>query len=154
MQTKNIIYIAIAAVVIIAAVAFLGFRHNGNNAPVLKSSGTTTIASSVNAVQGNSSMLFSNQPYAQYSYLISGSNISQQAQYALAGFNMSTTTLPNGTTAVTLTVIGTNVYKTIDLAKGYKLYIVEGTFGDEGYRFDSSLSDDGFVVVDPNGYVV
>jgi hypothetical protein len=79
--------------------------------------------------------------------------ISQQAQAALAGFNLTASTLRNSSTEVNVALVGTSQYQSIVLKPGYKLYIVETTFGDDGFRFDSSLSDDGFVVVDSNGYV-
>ncbi|MDE1870908.1 MAG: hypothetical protein KGI06_01580 [Candidatus Micrarchaeota archaeon] len=154
MQTKMIIY-AIVAVLAVSAVGFFALRHGA--APAQKPGATSTVGSyaRTTAQQGNSTgVLLADEPYAPYSYLVSGSNMSQQAAYAMDGFNMSSMTLSNGTRTITITVIGTNVYKNIELAQGYRLYVVETSFGDDSYRFDSSLGDDGFVIVNPNGYVI
>lgn len=61
--------------------------------------------------------------------------------------------MQNGTTEVTLAIAGNNQHQYIILKPDYKLYVVETTFGDDGFNFDSSFGDDGFVVVDPSGYV-
>ena len=71
----------------------------------------------------------------------------------MAGFNLTAMVLQNSSTEIKLTLISTNQYQNIVLKPNYKLYIIETTFGDDGYSFDSSLGDDGFVVVDANGYV-
>ena len=146
----------ITAIIIvgIALIAFSG--HHGNAGTLINSGGSTqaTVASTPNQTTTNSSKtLFASTQYYPYSYAIYPSPISQQGQAALAGFNLTATPLQNGSTEIKLMLIGTNQYQSIVLKPNYKLYIIETTFGDDGYRFDSSLGDDGFVVVDPNGYV-
>jgi hypothetical protein len=101
----------------------------------------------------NTSMLFSNQPYAPYSYLIYPGTPSPQAQAALSGFNISTTQLQNGSTMITLVLFSTGSNQTIILKPGYKLYFIETSFGDDSFGGESSLGDDGYATVTPNGYV-
>ena len=48
---------------------------------------------------------------------------------------------------------GSGQSQSITLKPNYKLYIIETTFGDDGFHFDSSLGDDGFVIVNQNGYI-
>jgi hypothetical protein len=72
----------------------------------------------------------------------------------MEGFNLTATALQIGATNVTVTLIGTSHSFSKILPKNYKLYIIELNQGDEGYEQVSVLEDDGFVVVDPNGYVV
>jgi hypothetical protein len=101
----------------------------------------------------NTSILFSNQPYAPYSYLIYPGTPSSQAQAALSGFNMSTTQLQNGSAMITLVFVSTGGNQTIILKPGYKLYFIETSFGDDSFGGESSLGDDGYATVTPNGYV-
>ena len=101
-----------------------------------------------------SGTLFASQPYASYSYLIAPGNVSQQSRLALDGYNMTVSSQLDDSEAVTLFVVGTNSNRHIALTSGEKLYIVEASFGDDGPNYDGSLADDGFVVVDRNGYVV
>ena len=67
--------------------------------------------------------------------------------------NITTTMLQNSSTEIKLSLIGTDQYQSLILKPSYKLYIIETTFGDDGYHFDSSLGDDGFVIVDSGGYI-
>ena len=144
----TLIYVIVAALIVVGIV-FLAFGHKST--ATLAQSGNPS--NNVNATN-SSKVLFADAQYSAYSYLISPGQLSQQAQNAMDGFNMTTANLTNGSSSVTLTVIGTTAAKNFVLKPGYKLYIVETSFGDDGYHFDSSLGDDGFVVVDPSGYVV
>lgn len=154
----NVKLVAGAAIVLLAIVGgFILGTHHGAAASL---SSTSTIsskasgASSSNQMTTNSSkVLFSNTQYAQYAYLIYPGQMTQQAQSAFSGFNLTTSSLQNGSTNLTITLIGSNQAQSISLKPNYKLYIIETSFGDDGFHFDSSLGDDGFVVVDPNGYV-
>ncbi len=147
MQSKTILYIIIA-VVAISVIVFIGLGHKSAQVNATKS------LSNQNQTNQSSKVLFSSSQYAPYSYLISGGNISSQARAALSGFNMTSTSLKNGTRVIVLSVIGTSISKNFTLASGYKLYIIETSFGDDGLHYDASLGDDGFVVTDPNGYIV
>ena len=150
MQTKTILYTVIA-ILIIAGIAFIGLNHKGNQARLNQATLNQTGSNQANQ---SPKLLFSSSPYAPYSYLVSGDNLSQQAQSALAGFNLSSSNLKNGSRLITVSVVGTSINKTFALASGDKLYIIETSFGDDGFHFDSSLGDDGFIITDPNGYIV
>lgn len=139
-------------IIVVGVVAF-GGRHTAPtsqiNATTYNNNRGTTTGNQTNS----SKLLFANTQYAPYSYLVYPGPLSQQAQAALAGFNLSSTTLQNSSARITLSLIGSNQQQTIVLKPDYKLYIIETTFGDDSFHFDSSLGDDGFVSVDPNGYV-
>ncbi len=135
---------AVAIFLIIVAIAAVSLGNNGKNATQTNVTQTST---------NSSKILFSSTQYFSYSYVIYPGPVSQQAQSALAGFNLTSTKLQNGTADVKISLIGTNQNQSLVLQPNYKLYIIETTFGDDGFRFDSALSDDGFVVVDPNGYI-
>lgn len=151
--------VIVAAVAIVLAALSLshgGQRASQGAAPVQGSSPaqTTATSSQQSSKTGANATLFSSTPYAPYSYLISGPNLSQQAQSALAGFKLVRTPLQNGSVEINVSLSGNGQGNSVVLAPGYKLYIVETTFGDDGYGFDSSLGDDGFVVVNSTGYIV
>lgn len=141
----------IALIAGVAALALIG--HPGTSGTLINSQNAQQAAPSNQTNTNSSKVLFANTQYASYSYQIYPGPVSQQAQSALAGFNITSTQLQNSSSEVKLSLIGTSQGQTLIIKPGYKLYIIETTFGDDGYHFDSSLGDDGFVLVDPNGYV-
>ncbi len=148
MNAKSLIPSIIVLFIVIIVAGLIAF--NGHSAaPGAQINATATGGQNINS----SKTLFSSTQYSQYAYQVYPGPMSQQAQSALAGFNITSFVLPNNTAKVTLTFLGTNQNQSIALRPNYKLYIIETTFGDDGFHFDSSLGDDGFVVVDPNGYV-
>lgn len=151
------ILVGVIVLALIAGVGIVAFSgHHGNSSTLISTAGNTQAAGASTANQtttNTSKVLFAGTQYYPYSYLIYPGPVSQQAQSALAGFNLISTTLQNSTAKITLTLVGSGQSQSIMLKPNYKLYIIETTFGDDGYHFDSSLGDDGFVVVDPNGYV-
>ncbi len=148
MGNKAKLHLAIAFVVMVIIAVGSAVLLGGNPHP----NASTTISQA--GQQSNSSkVLFASTQYAQYSYLISGNSLSQAASSALSGFNISVVALANGTKEITVSVAGAATGKAFDVAKGYRLYIVETTFSDDSFHFDSSLGDDGFIMMDPNGYV-
>lgn len=150
MQSKTILYTVIV-VLVVASVVFIGLSHKGAQANPNQVRPNQTNSSQTNQ---SAKVLFSSSQYATYSYLISGSNLSPQAEAALSGFNMTSSNLKNGSKAITVSIIGAPISKKFTLAPGYKLYIVETSFGDDSSHYDSSLGDDWFIVTDPNGYIV
>jgi hypothetical protein len=141
--------IAMILVTAIAAAVAMSGGHSTRAA-----SGVQSSISAPNQTATNSSrVLLSSTQYSQYAYQIYPGPLSQQAQSALAGFNVTTTVAQNGSTKISLALSGSNQYQYVSLKPGYKLYIIETAFGDDGYHFDSSLGDDGFVMVDQNGYI-
>lgn len=144
----------ISIVLVLAMIVGIGAMlsmQGGTQGSINATKASTTAPSS--SGQNTSKTLFADTQYAPYSYQIYPGPLSQQAQSALSGFNMTTTMLQGGSANVTLSLAGTNQSKSMILGQNYKLYIIETTFGDDGFHFDSSLGDDGFVIVDPNGYV-
>lgn len=146
MNTK-IIYAAIALLIIIGIV----FLATHKNSATFVQQSTTVLANQNNT--NSTKVLFENTQYFPYAYLVFPGQLSQQAQSAMDGFNMSVINLTNGSNSIKISVIGTTSSTNFVLKPGYKLYIIETSFGDDGYHFDSSLGDDGFVVVDPQGYL-
>lgn len=156
----NLKYVAVA-IVIMAAVgigllAFTGAKNPGSNTtPISNASAVTAAPAPTSAGAVNSSaVLFNSTQYARYAYLISSPTLSQQAKSALAGFNLTRTQLANNTVVIGLTPTGSNQVQDINVLPGEKLYFIETTFGDDGFGYDSSLGDDGVVLVNQMGMVV
>ena len=152
MDIKVLIGVVMIIVIVAVGIAVFG-GHNA--APGKQTSSTVYNSGSGNQTTSTNSskILLSNTQYFPYAYQVYPGPTSPQAQAALAGFNLSSTTLQNGTTKVTVTLVGTSQYQSFMLRPDYKLYIIETSMGDDNFHFDSSLGDDGFVAVDPNGYV-
>jgi hypothetical protein len=73
----------------------------------------------------------------------------------LDGYNMTVgQAAANGSVSIGLSVVGAGRSGTLELTPGEKLYVIETSFGDDGPTYDGSLADDGFVLVDQNGYVI
>jgi hypothetical protein len=162
MKLKIIISI-ILVVFVVSGLAFLASKSsapnshtstaNNNNVNNSDNNSNSTPAGSSGSTN-NASLLFSNQPYEPYSYLIYPGTPSSQAQAALSGFTVSTTQLKDGSAMITLVIVSTGGNQTVTLKPGFKLYFVETSFGDDSFGGESSLGDDGYVIVDSNGYVV
>lgn len=146
------IVISVLVLVAIGGVLFAAFGHGDGSQIAASGGGSTTAVQSGSA--GNSTQLFANSQYAPYAYLISQPPLSQQTNAALAGFKVSSIQLTNGSTRMTLSVNGTNDNQTVTIGSGYKMYFIETTFGDDTFGHESSLGDDGYIVVNPAGYVV
>lgn len=160
MKAKNAAYaIIVLAVVAMMAAAILSTRSSSAIQPVTRiqsamaQSSTTTVPAQSN-VSAQAPVLFSRTAYAPYAFQVFPGSMSQQASAAMSGFSMNTTALANGTTSISVSLKSTSQSQTIMLGPGYKLYVIETTFGDDGYGSDYSLGDDGFVLVNQTGYVV
>ncbi len=146
--------------IVLIAVAFASivlFLHFSSPAPNQSSSSNTAYVPTSAQLQpssNSSSVLFSSTQYYPYSYLISSSNLSSAAQSALAGFRLSRMQMQNGSVEVNISLSNGGQGNSVVLKPGYRLYVIEASFGDDGYGFDSSLGDDAFVMVNPNGYIV
>lgn len=155
MVPKKTVYLALAVLLVIGLGAFmLGANHTGNaqNNYINKQSVTSANSTSPNTT--TTGTLFESTPYAQFAYVISNSTLSSQAQAALSGFNITRTQQSNGTVGIGITLISSSSKQALSLKPGYKLYIVETSFGDDSFGGESNLGDDGFVEVSPNGYIV
>lgn len=135
----------IAALVIIGIAVAVLVLVNGGSAG--KTAGSNSTNSTVPVVFANSNL-------APYSYLVSGDNLSASAQAALAGYTLKRIAEPDGSVNMTIGVQGGGAPQNITIQQGYKLYIVETAFSDDSSAYDSSFADDGFVLVNPNGYIV
>lgn len=146
MERKTAI-IVLAATFIIAA-GLIAASTAGSRAPAAGNYTSTT-----QSHYNSSNVLFSQSQYFSYSYLVSSANLSQQAKSALAGYNLTRTPLGNGSVNITISQAGSSNGQRVTLQPGYKMYIVETSFGDDSFGKDFSYSDDGFLIVDPNGYI-
>ncbi len=163
-MNKNILYaFAFLAFVLIL---FGAMRILGQSAATTRLTPTTTItqASSANlpSNSGNSSgstakagalELFKNSPYFYYSYLV-WTNNTPESSVAMAGFLLYNKTLKNGSVELTLSAKNYGVSKQINLSRTDSLYIIDTSLGEDFGSSDTSLADDGFVVVNSTGYVV
>lgn len=149
--------IAVSAVAAVAALVALGMFFIGSHAQGARS-GTyinRTGASQPNAASSNSTgILFANTQYAQFAYLVSSNPLPAQAKAALSGFNLSSAQHQNGTRTMTITLLGSGAKQNIILSHGDRLYLIETSFGDDGFGSELNLGDDGFVLVDANGYIL
>ena len=155
MNVKIIAVFAVILIIVGVGTAVLSGSHATPKAQINASTYNSNQSSPTSGTQSTntSKILFSSTQYYPYSYMIYPGPISQQARSALVGFNLTSTVLQNSTAKITLALTGSNQYQSIMLKPNYKLYLIETTFGDDAFNFDSSFGDDGFVVVDPKGYV-
>lgn len=158
MDSRLLIVAAAAVVVAIAALFLSNANQSTAQGAIAAQAGnqakSTPASPQQSANPSSNAILFNSTPYVQYSYLISDPSLSQQAQSALAGFKLVRTPLQNGSVEINISLSANNQANSVILAPGYKMYVVETTFGDDGYGFDSSLGDDGFIIVNSTGYIV
>ena len=162
MKKNTTTVIAVIAIVIIAGIGVTSSLKKQNNSNLSASAnGAQAVASNnsntpaTNQPSTNTPQLFSSSPISQYAFLISGPTLDQNAQNALAGFNVSKKALPDGSTEVTLTSTNTEYQtQTYTVKPGEKLYFIETMMGDDSNNQEKNLRDDMAVLVDANGYIV
>ena len=154
MVSKKTKYSVAAALFVIGVSVVIFSWHTPGRTQGSTYVNTTSSTPPNSATTNTTGTLFASVQYAQFAYLISNNTLSSQAQAALAGFNLSRTQYNNGTTLMGITLIGSVNKQTLTLKPGYKLYIIEASFGDDSFGGESNLGDDGFVEVSPNGYIV
>lgn len=104
---------------------------------------------------GQTSVKFSDQPYYNQSYLISGDTLSPEAQAALSGFSLDKKPNSDGTVQITLKALQPQYHdQQFTLKPGEQLYFIEKTLGDDQPDQDNNTRDDSGVVVDSQGNVV
>ena len=91
--------------------------------------------------------LLSSEPYASYSYLVWPGAPSPSAAAALAGLSVSVHRVSGGI-SVTAGVVGQATPAPRIYARGARVYIVEGSMGDDSGNSDYNLGDDAIVVTD------
>lgn len=145
--------IAVVVIVVIAAIVLIGFGTYGNannSTSVAASSSSTASTTSI----ANTGQLFAESQFYSYAYQIYPGPLSQDAQYAVEDMTLTNQTLSNGDVNVTIAPSGPAASVSIMLHPGEKLYFTDLTFADENPAADYNLQDDGYVVVDQNGYIV
>ncbi len=149
MPSKVIMFLVLIVVVVLAAGMLYIGGHSASNTQ------GSSYVNNTNATAANSTaILFANTQYAPFAYLVSSGTLSSGAQAALSGFNLSRAQYNNGTVKMTITLTANGGSQIVTLKPGYKLYIIEASFGDDSFGGESNLGDDGFVEVSPNGYIV
>ncbi len=152
---NKLLVIGILAILALAAVIVIATRSSNTGNSVANSN----IPSPTNSAGNNSSTVikFSDSPFFQYSYLISGNSLSPNAQQVLAGFDLKAIQNSDGTRTYTLTALKPGyVNQTYTLQPGQNLYFIERSMGDDDTtgNIDYNLGDDMAVVVDSNGNIV
>jgi len=94
-------------------------------------------------------------PIAGAAVQIAPGPLSDAAKAALSGFAMDSAQQPDGSLLITLTETERSITNQVTLKNGQTLYFIETSYGDDPIpNGETSLGDDGYVVVDQNGYVV
>ena len=135
------------AVIAVAVVLVLGYFVLGRSGGQAKIS-TKQPASLIGTKLADS-------PMADKSYLISTASLSADAQKALTGFSVTSSSSADG--SVTYMLKATNPEyqdQSYTLKPGEQLYFVEVSLGDDSGDTDSNLRDDRAIVVDSTGTII
>ncbi|MFA6105832.1 MAG: hypothetical protein WC725_04580 [Patescibacteria group bacterium] len=140
-----------------------GYQDNAAINPVGDGYKNQPIASSptpspaANNPQTPASQKLSDQPYAQYAYLISSPTLSADAKLALTGFQMTKKANADGSIQFTLKALKTEYRDQVyTLQPGQQLYFIEKFLQDDDQEAneDKNIKDDLAVIVDKDGNVV
>lgn len=147
---KNAGYLVIA-VVVIAAIAVAAFLFMNGSRP----SGAPYSSSAPATLNPNSSLTqFNGSKYASYAYMLyPNRSDSAGAQVAMSDFNESIQTLQNGSASVTMNFTDTHAVYTVTVKQGFRLYFLDRNLGDDSASRDATGGDDGYLLVDPSGYI-
>jgi len=125
----------------------------GCGSPAASPSNTDTSSSS--STQPSGAQKFSDQSYYSNSYLVSGDNLSADAQRALAGFQLQKKSMPDGTTQITLKALEPAYHdQSYTLKPGEQLYFIDRNLGDDAGGQENYIGEDSAAVVDAQGNVV
>lgn len=147
----SLIILLAIALIIVGVVLFSSHPNSTGN--VIAGSSTAPIVN----VSTTGMMKLSDSPLANYAYLISMTPLSSQAQEAITGFQLNTTSNPDGSTTYILTAVKQSYYnQSYTLQPGQSLYFIERSMGDDNAadNDDYNLGDDFAIVVDSNGYII
>jgi PBP1b-binding outer membrane lipoprotein LpoB len=98
---------------------------------------------------------FSDTPYYNNAYLISGDTLSADAQKALTGFQMDKKTMPDGTTQINLKALDPSYHdQQYTLKSGEQLYFIEKLWADDQSGSETNINDETAVIVDSQGNIV
>jgi len=146
-------YLLITVLVILFAAGgiFLASSTRENNA----TAAPTPVVMESNPVSSGQ-VKFSDTTDATFAVQIFPGATSDQAKQAMAGYEMQTKDVGNGTTQITLIPNGqTDRALVYQVKSDQKLYFVETRMGDDqSAGTDSNLEDDYGVIVDSQGFVV
>lgn len=154
-QKNNKFLIPIGLVALLAAGCANSAANNPNNST--DSNNQSSDVSAGSQPPATASLKFSDQPYFQYAYLISGGTLSSDAQKAMTGFAETQKPLPDGTTQITLKALKKEYTdQQYSLQAGEQLYFIEKFLADDDTvaNEDKMPGDDMAVVVDSQGNVV
>ena len=157
----------VAIVVLIAIVVIVAAILGSNSAPRTQNSSTgsqesfnvtsfgTTIPQTNASNNASGQTRFAGSSYSQIAHILYGPN-QTTVGFEAPGFNENITNLSAGTVNVTFTKLGNvGLDATFTVPKGYSLYYLEGSYGDDSPPTgEYSLIDDGVILVSQTGYVV
>ena len=155
-----LIYFGIAAVVYGGVYYFVIAPRNSYNPSAAQNLQTTLIATPTltpTAAATVSAQKFQDSEMRQYAYQLYPGPISAQTKEAMAGFEMQTQMLADGTAQINLTSTNPEYKDQQYLIKpGETLYFIEMNSGDDSAdeNTDRNLADDTAVVVDAQGNMV
>lgn len=161
---RNAIIGGIVVVVVIAAIAAFAWSAN---APMQTSASTTialattvlgnqtTIQTTIQSTTTTLGPQFNSTQYATSAYQIyPAASLSQNGKIATSDFNASSILLPGAFVTVYINFTDTKASYNVTLNPGYKLYFIDSSLGDDSPAHDGLSSDDGYAIVDQNGYLV
>jgi hypothetical protein len=147
-------------VVVVVAVGIAVFALQGAKAGA-NSSGyaphnTTPMASNGTQNTSGSAVLFDNTMYAGAAYMIfPNRSTSPQATVASSDYVMSVSQNGNGTSTLSLNFTDSGVVYNVTVKNDQKVYFIDANLGDDNIGGDHYYTgDDGYAVVDSNGYIV
>jgi hypothetical protein len=115
---------------------------------------TPSISNNASSTATVTAQKFSDSPDYQNAFLISGDTLSQTAQQALTGFQISRQMQMNGSIKINLKATETGYQdKQYTLAPGQQLYFIDKTLGDD-QASEGNVRDDYGIVVDGQGFIV
>jgi Tfp pilus assembly protein PilX len=148
-----VLYVVIGVVIYGGVYYFLTAKNSGRNSA---SSSYPAIKVTPTAKPTIMMQKFSDSSDFQYAYKIFPGALSSESKQAMAGFAMTTKTLPDNSTQVTLTAQKPE-YKSqqYTVKSGYTLYFIERNLKDDNPEEDSdaNLHDDTAILVDPQGNI-
>ena len=165
---KNLVLgAAVVLIIIVAAAVVFSNRgtsgpsqHNTTSQPMADLNVTSyrTTVPQINASSnssGNGQTKFAGSNYSEIAHLLYGPN-QTSIKFVAPGFNESVTDLSSGAVNITFRKLGNVGYNVaFTVPKGYSLYYLEGSYGDDNPPTgEYSLIDDGVILVNPQGYVV
>jgi hypothetical protein len=143
-STVIIVLVLVVVVILVLLISSLSKQNNLNNNSVNPTGQNT-----------NTPVLFSDSPLSQNAYLISIPTFDANTKIALSGFNVTKSTLADGSMQIVLNSTNPDYQtQTYTVKSGEKLYFIEANLGDDGNNNDGNVGDDTAVLVDANGFIV